>query len=40
MPLREAHFAWQIYTASVLLSGSWQTVPTARPNIEVSVIGA
>jgi hypothetical protein len=39
-PLREAHFAWQIYTASVLLSGSWQTVPAARPNVEVSVIGA
>jgi hypothetical protein len=38
-PLKEAHFAWQLYTASVLLSGSWQAVPAARPNIEVAVAG-
>jgi len=38
--LKEAHFAWQLYTASVLLSGSWETAPLARPNIEVSVVGA
>ena len=39
VPLAEAHFAWQLYTASVLLSGSWQSAPAARPNVEVAVTG-
>jgi hypothetical protein len=40
-PFKEAHFAWQLFTASVLLSGSWMTLPAPRPNLEVSVpVGA
>lgn len=37
MPLEEPHFVWHLYTASVLLSGSWVMVPARRPHIEVAI---